>query len=156
MIKIVNYFLIPVLIFLSAYCGGIITNRGMNWYKKLKLPSFTPPGYFIGFVWTIIFILLAVSIIIASLDLSGNVLLWLVALFILNLIMNFLWSELFFGRHLIGLAVIESLLLEFSVLALIIYIWPISVLAAALLFPYAGWVGFATGLTYVIWLLNKR
>jgi len=156
MIKIINYFLIPVIIFLTAYCGGVITNRGLSWYKKIKLPSFTPPEYFIGFAWTIIFILLAVSIIIAAIGLSGNAFLWLMALFILNLILNFSWSSLFFGRHLLGLAAFESLLLEFSIFALIVYIWPSSMLAAALLFPYAGWVAFATILTYLIWSLNRN
>jgi len=155
MIKLINYLLIPIAVFLTTYCGGIITQRGLEWYKNIKLPSFTPPGYFIGFVWTIIFILLSISIIIAATRLSGNGFLWLMALFILNLILNFSWSSLFFGQHLIGWAVLEALLLEFSVFALIIYIWPISILSSVLLFPYAAWVAFATMLTYLIWQLNK-
>ncbi|PIR66294.1 MAG: hypothetical protein COU51_04675 [Parcubacteria group bacterium CG10_big_fil_rev_8_21_14_0_10_36_14] len=69
--------------------------------------------------------------------------------------LNFLWSYLFFDQHLFFLAIIEASILGFSVLILIIFIWPVSRLASILLFPYFGWVAFATYLTYAIWVLNK-
>ena len=52
-----NYFLIPLVAFLTAYIGGRITGGGMAWYKAIRLPSWTPPGGVIGAVWTTIFIL---------------------------------------------------------------------------------------------------
>lgn len=152
----INYFLIPLIVLLVSFLGGQITGSGMDWYKTIKLPSWTPPGWVIGLVWTFIFILCAISVILFwNLQPKPIYFYWIIGLFILNAIFNIFWSYLFFGQHLIGLAVIEAFLLGLSVLALILLIWPFSLLVASLLIPYCGWVFFATYLTYNIWLLNK-
>lgn len=151
-----NYFIIPLLIFLVSFLGGKITSSGMGWYKTLELPTWTPLGWVIGLVWTFIFILLALSIILFwNLQFRPSNFYWIIGLFVLNAILNILWSYLFFGQHLIGLAVVEAFALGLSVLALIILIRPFSNLSALLLLPYCMWVFFATYLTYSIWLLNK-
>ena len=151
-----NYFIIPLFTIAVAWAGSAVTAAGMAWYKTINLPGFTPPGAVIGAVWTVIFILATVAALIfwnSTTSLSPKF--WLVVvLLVLNGLLNFLWSYLFFGQHLIGVAVFEAALLGLSVIALIILIWPVSRLAAILLLPYAGWVGFATYLTYSVWQLN--
>lgn len=152
----INYFIIPLIVFLVSFLGGQITGSGMEWYKNINLPSWTPPGWVIGLVWTFIFILAAISIILFwNLQSKPVYFYWIIGLFVLNGVLNILWSYLFFGQHLIGLAVIEAFVLGLSVLFLILSIWPFSKFAASLLIPYCGWTFFATYLTYSIWVLNK-
>lgn len=151
-----NYFIIPLIIFLVAFIGGQITGSGMEWYKNIKLPSWTPPGSVIGIVWTCIFILSAISVIIFwNLEPKPAYFKWILTLFVLNAVLNVFWSYLFFGQHLIGLAAIEAFLLGLSVLALVLLIWPLNMFSAVLLIPYGAWVFFATYLTYSVWALNK-
>ncbi|PIR66293.1 MAG: hypothetical protein COU51_04670 [Parcubacteria group bacterium CG10_big_fil_rev_8_21_14_0_10_36_14] len=59
-----NYIIIPLFTAFIAYFGGQITSAGMKWYKTINLPSFTPPGFVIGYVWTFIFICATISAII--------------------------------------------------------------------------------------------
>jgi tryptophan-rich sensory protein len=121
----------------------------------LTLPSWTPPGSTIGMVWTTIFILSTIAII----------LLWnksqrdkrfklIITLLIANGLLNLFWSFLFFYSGLIGVAFFEAILLDISVILLIIFIWPKNKLASLLFLPYALWVAFAAYLNYIIWTLN--
>ncbi len=151
-----NLLLIPILTFLTAAFGSWLTNRGMSWYQSINLPGWTPPGSVIGTVWTVIFILAMISVLIIWNRYFTEKNFWLIILFfIINALLNVGWSYLFFSLNLIGPAVFEAGLLGLSVLALIILIWPYSLTAAILLLPYFGWVCFATYLTYQVWLLNK-
>ena len=153
-----NYILIPIYTIAVAFAGQALSNSGLKkWYKTLKLPDFTPPGDEIGIIWTIIFILSATAAIVAwnsgVILQSDQVVLGL--MFIVNGLMNVFWSFLFFYAHMLGYATIEAGALALSIVALIIYIYPISVLAAVLLVPYFLWVCFATFLTFRVCMLNK-
>jgi len=151
-----NYLVIPALTFLIASFGSWLTGQGMNWYKTINLPAWTPPGSIIGTVWTVIFILATISALIVWNRCYTEKNFWLIIfIFIINAFLNVGWSYLFFNLNLIGPAIIEAGVLGLSVLALIILIWPYSAAAAILLLPYMLWVFFATYLTYSIWLLNK-
>lgn len=151
------YILITPLVTIAVAIGGsLLTSSGMRWYNSINLPSFTPPGAIIGTVWTVIFILAAVSALMVFGRIShGQLWTWLTIVFLINGLLNVLWSFLFFNQHLIGPAVIEAGLLGVSVLILIFMTWPISKLASGLLMPYAAWVIFATYLTYSVWALNS-
>lgn len=150
-----SYIAIPIIVFLTATIGSYFTGKGMDWYKTINLPGFTPPGWFIGLVWTIIFILFAFSALLFYKKGRERKNFWvIVLLFLINVSLNIFWSYLFFANQLIGAAAFEAFLLGISVIGLIILIWPISKLASALLFPYAGWVAFATFLNLYIWYLN--
>jgi tryptophan-rich sensory protein len=151
-----NYFVIPLTVFLVSFLGGQLTGSGMEWYKNIKLPVWTPSGWIIGLVWTLIFLLAAISVAIFwNLKNKPSYFYPVIILFILNAILNIFWSYLFFGQHLMGWAAIEAFVLGSSVFALIILIWPFSRTSALLLTPYCGWTFFATYLTYSIWFLNK-
>lgn len=151
-----RFIFIPLAVLAVALLGSWLTGGGMDWYKTINLPSFTPAGSVIGTVWTIIFILTAISAIIfwgkAPRDRRFW---WVLGFFILNGLLNIFWSFLFFNRHWLGAAVWEAGVLDLSVIILIILIWPISRLASMLLAPYAAWTTFATYLTFTVWTLNK-
>jgi len=151
-----NYLVIPLITLGVAWLGNWLTGGGMDWYQTIKLPAWTPPGSVIGFAWTIIFILGAISALIVwnKVPHQGRFW-WIIIIFLINALLNIFWSFLFFNQHLIGPAVWEAGLLGLSVLVLIILIWPLSGRAAWLLIPYGGWVTFATYLTYMVWSLNR-
>ncbi len=153
-----NYFIIPLITFLTAFLGGRLTSGGLAWYKTINLPAWTPGGGVIGAVWTILFILSAISALIVwnSSARSGQAdrWKWIFVIFIVNALLNIFWSWLFFGQHQMGWAILEAGLLDVSVWVLVILIWPVSRGAAALLLPYGAWAAFATFLTYSVWKLN--
>lgn len=153
----IGYIITILAVALVSAVGGGITDKGMIWYEELNLPSFTPPGYFIGIVWTIIFVLSAVSIILflrhnkEKKELRFNS---IIIFLILNALLNILWSFIFFGQGLILLSVIEMCALNVVNLILIILLWQENKLSSILLWPYFLWVSFATYLAYSIYLLN--
>ena len=151
-----NYFLIPLAAIAVAVLGGMLTSGDMTWYKTIKIPSWAPPGAVIGMVWTTIFTLTAIAALLVwnKMPHTGTFW-WIAAIFVLNGILNVFWSYLFFNQHLLSVAGWEAALLDASVIALIILIWPVSRLAAVLLLPYAGWTAFATYLTFLISKLNN-
>lgn len=157
-----NFIVIPVITLIVAISGSIITAAGMDWYKTINLPSFTPPGSTIGMVWTLIFILSTLSALFywnihkpwGRIPRTSNF--WItISLFLMNGILNILWSVLFFGQHNIIAAFFEAIVLGLTVIGLIVLIFPKSKLSSALLLPYAIWVGFASFLTWNVYMLNK-
>lgn len=152
-----NYLIIPLITLVVSVVGSTFTSGGMEWYKTINLPAWTPPGSIIGAVWTTIFILTAISALIVWNNIShkNKIFNKIIAVFLLNAFLNVLWSFIFFSQHLIGPAVVEAAVLGLSVIALIILIYPYSKSAALLLAPYAIWVTFATYLTYAIYLVNQ-
>jgi len=146
-----HYFIIPAIVILVAVIGSYFTSSGMEWYKTINLPNFTPPGYIIGIVWNIIFILTTISAIIVWNNKPSNL---IIGIFLANAFLNVFWSFLFFNQGLIGAAFFEAILLDISVWALFFLIWPISKLASCLLLPYGLWVAFASFLNFMIWLKN--
>ncbi len=151
-----NYFLIPAVMLATALIGSLITQKGMAWYKKIRLPSWTPPGGVIGGVWTLIFALGGTSALLVWNNAPHDGRFWaIIALFLLNACANVFWTYLFFGVHRMYAAIWEALFLELTVLGLIWLMWTVSFPAAVLLEPYAAWVAFASYLTYRVWLLNR-
>jgi len=154
-----EWIIIPLAILvaiLTAIIGSGFTNRGLkDWYPRIKKPSWTPPGYIIGIVWTIIYILTTISVIFYWLAPRTDLFLLTIFIFLLNAFLNAFWSYLFFTKNNLTAAFWEANLLNLSVITLIIITWQTSLVAALLLFPYTLWVTFATYLTYKIWQLNK-
>jgi len=151
-----NYLLIPLVTIATALGGSWITGGGMGWYDTINLPAWTPDGSIIGSVWTVLFVLATISaLLIYNLMPKGKKRRAVMWAFLVNAVLNVLWSAVFFGWHLTGLAIIEAAVLSLSVLVLIVMIWPKSKASSVLLFPYFAWACFATFLTYSVWLLNK-
>jgi len=154
-----SYVVIPLIVVLVAVFGGLITSGGMSWYDSINLPSWTPSGQIIGTVWTIIFTLSTIAALLVwnskwrKKDESrfNKIIIW----FLINAGLNLGWSFIFFGRHLIFIAIEEAILLCLSVVRIIWLEWPVDRRVAYLLLPYAIWTAFASYLTYSVWLLNR-
>ena len=152
---------IPIIVLMVAMLGSAYTTQGMAWYRKLKLPSWVPPGGVFGFAWTLIYVLTAMSAILfwndpAWADPAAGARLLIAALFLVNAALNVTWCHLFFVRHRIHDATAESAAIAVTVYFLIILIWPVSPLAAILLLPYAAWTTFATVMAFAIGKMNPR
>lgn len=150
-----NYILIPLFILAISYFGGTVTSQNMSWYKTLALPSIAPPGSFIGLVWSVIYILAAISAILFwnNKDVQEHQK-TVKFLFGLNGLLNLAWSYIFFGQGLLGWAIVEMTILNLTTLSLIVLMWKKNNKSALLLLPYLGWVSFATYLAFLIWQLN--
>lgn len=129
---------------------GVFTAPGA-WYQALAKPSFNPPNWLFGPVWTVLYVMIAIAGWRAwQADRSGAAM----KFWWLQLLLNFLWSPVFFSMQSIGgaLAVILSLLL--AIAAFIVTAWNRDRLAAWLFVPYLAWVAFASMLNGAIWALN--
>ena len=154
--KYLIYFLSPLFYICVSLIGSAFTSQGIDpWYQTIAKPSYTPPGSIIGLVWTVIYILAAISLIIYVKNAKYTKRFRLIiTLYIVNGIVNAAWSYIFFTKHLLGLAVLDAGLIWITVLFIIMLAWHHSKMACMILFPYLGWVSFATYLTYVIYTLN--
>jgi benzodiazapine receptor len=138
----------------TAAIGALATTRALDtrWYRRLDKPRWQPPGPVFGPVWTVIYALIAASMLIARH--RGSDQRPLFVLFGTNLALNLAWTLIFFrGRSPLA-AGVEIVVLEGTTVALIVRAWPVSRLAGLLLVPYALWVAFATALTWAIWARN--
>lgn len=125
-----------------------------DWYQYLNKPSFNPPNWIFGPVWTILYLMMGIAfaMIWHSRHPQKNK---AMLLFAIQFIFNLAWSFLFFNRHLLGIAFIEILLMGCFIALTIISFYKINKLAAYLLIPYLCWVSFAAVLNGAIWFLNK-
>jgi benzodiazapine receptor len=133
--------------------GGWITAISVKtWYPLLNKPGFTPPDWLFGPVWTVLYVLMGIAA--WRVWRAGARTREALALFALQLALNLAWSVVFFGLHRIGMAVGVIVLLEAAILVTVAAFRRIDRLAAALLVPYALWVGFAAVLNIAVWRLN--
>jgi len=125
-----------------------------EWYASLVKPPWTPPSAVFAPVWTTLYVMMGVAawLVWRRAGFSGAAL--PLTLFVAQLILNALWSYIFFGRHLPGPAFIEIVALWLVILATLVSFWRVRPLAGALLLPYLFWVGFASGLNLQLWRLN--
>jgi tryptophan-rich sensory protein len=151
-----------VLVFFIAVCfgvsglGAIFTSGSVRyWYPALHKPSWNPPAWLFGPVWTILYLMMAIAA-------------WLVwcrrglvhvnsalGLFAFQLALNAAWSPLFFGLRNPLAGLLDIVPLWAAIMATLISFWKISPAAGVLLIPYWLWVSFATALNFTIWKLNR-
>ena len=145
-----------VVCFAAAGIGGAVTTPKIGtWYAPLAKPSWNPPNWIFGPVWSALYFCMAVAA-------------WLVwrqggfwqarmplGLFGVQLALNVLWSCIFFGLENPGLAFVEVLVLWVAIAATMIVFWQRSMIAGILFVPYLAWVSFASFLNFMIWRLNS-
>ncbi|MDR7484118.1 MAG: TspO/MBR family protein [Armatimonadota bacterium] len=139
----------------TAALGSMATARSVgDWYAGIRKPAWTPPTWLFGPVWTLVYASMAVAGWLAWKQ-TG----WFGApaafmLFALQLVLNAVWSWLFFALRNPGAALVGMGLLWLSILVVLILFWRIAPAAGWLLVPYLGWVTFAAVLNLRIWRLN--
>ncbi len=141
----------------TGIISGLIANTGMNpWFETLNKPSWNPPAYLFAPVWTLLYLLMGISLwLIWKSNTPAAQKINLIILFSSQLFLNFWWSIIFFKFHSPALALADIILLLILILFTIITFSKISKPAAGLLVPYTAWVSFATILNSTIWALNK-
>lgn len=156
-IKFIKLFASLALCFLAGGIGSFFTYPQINtWYASLKKPFFNPPNWIFGPVWTTLYILMGVSL----------YLMWTssrkkdskekgIIVFFLQLVLNTMWSLLFFGLHSPFLGLTCIILLWAMILLTMVYFKIVSQLSALLLIPYLLWVSFASVLNLAVFILNR-
>lgn len=158
--------------FATAWIGSIVTAPAIDdWYREIAKPSWTPPGWLFGPVWTALYAMMGIAA-------------WLVwrrrpkqqpteagvearsespdprkialALFAIQLALNAAWSWIFFGMKSPGWAAIEISALWVAIVCTMTEFYRVSPIAGLLFVPYLGWVTFAAALNIAIWSLNAR
>lgn len=141
---------------LAGIIGSVFTMPAIDgWYATLTKPGINPPSWVFAPVWTTLFALMGVSaFLIWRRGLERRDVKIALGIFASQLVLNTLWSIIFFGLRNPGGALIEIALLWFAILATLVAFAKISKLAAWLLVPYILWVSFAAYLNYILWALN--
>ena len=143
-----------LLTFTAAAVGAFATADAPGFYAELARPSWSPPAWVFGPVWSILYALMAVSAWLVWRDRRFAGARVALALFVVQLAANALWSWLFFALHRGDLAFAEVLILWCLIVATIVSFRRINALAAMLLYPYLAWSTFASALTFTVWRLN--
>lgn len=137
---------------LATMSSGIVFTAGA-WYATLDIPRWRPPPGIIGPAWCVLFALMGYAAwTVWRLDGLG----WPLALFLLHLPVNWMWSFLFFGRRRLDLAATHIVGLWVAILCVIAGFATVSGFAAALMLPYLAWVGYAAVLNREIARRNPR
>jgi translocator protein len=141
-----------ILCFAVAGVGGLATAPSIpNWYGALAKPSWTPPSWVFGPVWSALYLSMAVA---ALLVWRKDHAIAPMVFFAVQLAFNAAWSWLFFGLHDPGAALMDIVLLWLAIAATMVVFWRRSTLAGTLFVPYLLWVSFAAALNFAIWRLN--
>ncbi len=177
--NLIKFFLSIIFCELVGVVGSFFTiSQISGWYAGLNKPFFNPPSWIFGPVWTIIFFLMGISLYfvwskkwlpknkidfknkkawnpISQKFLSGS---WqkvnIILIFLTQVVLNILWSVIFFGLHSAGAAFFVLLMLWFTIIFMIVNFYRVSRASALLLLPYILWVSFAGVLNFFIWVLN--
>ena len=136
--------------------SGIATAGGIDdWFYALKKPFFNPPSAVFGPVWTLLYLLMGISLYLILRQTSSSLRMKAIIIFGVQLTLNFVWSFLFFKYRLLGIAFIEIILIWVSIAFMIHSFYSVNKKAAYLQIPYLVWVSFATLLNGSIWFLNR-
>lgn len=141
--------------YLVAGIGSIFTAPAIKgWYRGLHKPSFNPPNWVFGPVWGLLYFMMALAawMVWQRVGLGHGA--WPLWLFTGQLVLNLLWSFIFFGLRRPGWAMAEIVLLWLAIGATAIAFWQVWQAAGWLMAPYWGWVTFAAVLNFAIWRLN--
>ena len=141
---------------LAGVVGSIFTTPAIpTWYATLRKPSFTPPNWVFSPVWITLFVLMGIAaFLVWNKGLSDQKVKTALSIFAVQLILNVLWSVMFFGLRSPLAGLIEIAVLWMAILLTILYFFKVSHVAGILLIPYILWVSFAAVLNASIWRLN--
>jgi tryptophan-rich sensory protein len=151
-LKLIIAILLPMVV--GGFSGFLTANSINGWYVTLNQPSFNPPNWVFGPVWTTLYLIMGISLYrIWSLPVTEerNK---AIGIFALQMTLNFFWSLIFFKWHLIGLALAEIILMWFMIATMIHHFRKLDAAAGYMNIPYLLWVSFASVLNGAYYFLN--
>ena len=152
-LKLVASLLLPLGV--GGIAGMYTTEAIPGWYASLVQPSFNPPNWVFGPVWTTLYIIMGISLFLiwklpASKERNQAILVFMVQLFL-----NFCWSFFFFHFKMIGIALVDIVALWIMILVMLIRFYKLKPISAYINIPYLLWVTFATALNGAYFFLNR-
>ncbi|MBQ7292988.1 MAG: tryptophan-rich sensory protein [Clostridia bacterium] len=156
--KKIKPYVISIAIALAV--GGVaafLTRNDMNLYDEIILPPLAPPSILFPIVWSILYVLMGIgaAMIYLERDKAENAVRDALSVYGINLILNFMWSIIFFRFRMFLLSFIWLLALLAVIIKMILDFKKIKPIAGYLQIPYAVWVAFAGYLNFAIWWLNR-
>src|SRR4030042_6087684 len=154
--KITRYFISIAGCLSAGALGSFFSISSIpNWYTPLNKPIFSPPNYLFAPVWTVLYILMGVSVaLIWQKGLNAGKIRDGVSLFGIQLILNAAWSPVFFGAKNLLFALVIIILMWIFILRTILVFGKINKVPSYFFYPYLAWVSFATVLNFSLWILN--
>ena len=155
--KISRIAIVVIICLAVGYLSGMVTRASITtWYPTLVKPSFNPPNWIFAPVWTSLYVMMGVAagLIWNQITTQKAAVTKALQFFTIQLVLNALWSYLFFGLHNLMLATIEVVLLWLMIFETYSQFAKINKTASYLMLPYLAWVSFASVLTASIWWLN--
>ena len=150
--KYLSLLLFLAITFAASAIGGYTTATFKEpWYSQIILPSFNPPSWVFGPIWTTLYIFMSLAIWIVWNKTNDNK---IIKIYFLHIFFNALWSIIFFGFHKIGLALIDLLIILFFIILLMKIYFKISKFSFYLMVPYFFWSAYAFLLNLSIFFLN--
>ena len=150
--KSLSLVFILLITFIASGIGGFTTASFMEpWYSQIILPSYNPPSWVFGPVWTTLYILMSVAIWRVWIIYYDNKIL---KLYFFHLFFNMIWSVIFFGFHQIGLALLDLIIIIFFILLLMKIYYLKDKISFTLMVPYFLWSSYALILNFSIFILN--
>ncbi len=137
--------------------GTIFTaSQIQSWYLgELVRPSFAPPNWLFGPVWTLLYALMGIALFLVWKMKKSRQRTHAIQVFFLQLFLNAIWTPIFFGLHAVGAAFVVIVMMWAAIVATMIVFYREKKVAAYLLVPYLLWVSFASVLNGAIWVLNR-
>ncbi|MDQ3050770.1 MAG: tryptophan-rich sensory protein [Bacteroidota bacterium] len=152
-LKLTVCILIPIIV---GSVSGWLSGSGMDeWFDTLNKPSFNPPSSVFGPVWSLLYLLMGISLYRVVQSQPGHLRNMALILFFSQLFLNFMWSLIFFRWHLLGTAFAEIVVLWLTIIVMLYYFSKLDKTAWLLQIPYLLWVTFAAFLSGTFWILNQ-
>jgi tryptophan-rich sensory protein len=140
---------------LAGIIGSLFTISSItSWYAKLYKPTFTPPDWLFGPVWLTLYTLMGISLYLVWNEKSKGKIKIPLAMFSIQLVLNTVWSIMFFGFQLIFYGLVEIIIMWIFIALTMFSFYRVSRKASLILVPYIAWVTIATLLNYFVWVLN--
>ena len=151
-LKLIIAILLPMVV--GGLSGFLTANSINDWYVTLNQPSFNPPNWVFGPVWTTLYLIMGISLFriwrLPATEERNKA----IKIFALQMTLNFFWSLIFFKWHLIGLALVEIILMWLMIAAMIHHFRKLDIAAGYMNIPYLLWVSFASVLNGAYYFLN--
>lgn len=146
---------VSVPVILGGVSGLFNVSAIDGWYQTISKPSWNPPSWIFGPVWTTLYVMMGIALYLVWKAEANSILKkTAISLFVIQFVLNFFWSFIFFNQQEMGWALVEIIVMWIFILLTIFAFANVSKTAAWLLVPYICWVSFATILNYTLWKLN--